>query len=214
MSGENTYGLTQFPSVSYVNDGLHDAITIVVYKTKRPAFVSDCKRKLVVIDQAHLFYLGSVIHVVQKNGMGEYFGFFCRGNLYCCGSHFYCDFRVLMRQLQRVVEHLQILVQAQRRAGQLLLVQFYVVVQLRRGVDEYQFSVALQRRQVAIVELGVLAHPAVAVVDVSGVDLLVRRRRQAVEPLLQELCSESVVRTGVGEIDHELERGVAERFQG
>lgn len=47
-----------------------------------------------------------------------------------------------------------------------------------------------QRREYGLVELGVLAHPAVAVVDVARVHVAVRHFGQHAEPLLKEVRPE------------------------
>lgn len=52
-----------------------------------------------------------------------------------------------MRQLEGVVEHLQVFLQGQRGRGQLLLVGLDVLGQLRRRVDELEPLAALQPRQ-------------------------------------------------------------------
>lgn len=62
-------------------------------------------------------------------------------------------------------------------------------------------------------KLGVLTHPTVAVVNVGGVDVHIGDFWQHVEPFLEELGAEPVVRTCVCEIHHELKRRMAEGFQ-
>ena len=82
---------------------------------------------------------------------------------------------------------LKIFIQRQGTARQLLLVRRYVIIQPARRVYEYQLAVVLQRHQDALVELCVLAHPGVAVVQVGLRDVLVCHVRQHHEPLLQKL---------------------------
>ena len=82
---------------------------------------------------------------------------------------------------------LKIFIKRQSTAWQLLLVRRYVIIQPARRVYEYQLAVVLQRHQDALVELCVLAHPGVAVVQVGLRDVLVRHVRQHHEPLLQKL---------------------------
>ena len=65
------------------------------------------------------------------------------------------------------------------------------VVEPGRGLDEGDLLVALDGREDALVELGVLAHPRVAVVDERVAEVLGGDRRQDHEPLLKELRAES-----------------------
>jgi len=63
------------------------------------------------------------------------------------------------------------------------------------------------------VELGIFAHPRVTVIDVHSMDIFVGYRGQDIKPLLQKLCAEPIIRTGVRKIDDHLEGRVAEWFQ-
>ncbi|MFN9903429.1 MAG: hypothetical protein ACK55Z_32580, partial [bacterium] len=88
------------------------------------------------------------------------------------------------------------------------------VIEPAGRVDENNLAVALQRHENAVVELGVLPHPGVAVVQVGQVDVLVGHLRQHDKPLLEEFRAKSVVGAGVREVHHQLERLVAEGLQG
>ena len=63
-------------------------------------------------------------------------------------------------------------------------------------------------------ELGVLAYPRVAVVQVGRMDVLVRHLRQDHKPFLQEFGAETVVRTSVCKVHDQLEGFMAEWLQG
>lgn len=60
---------------------------------------------------------------------------------------------------------------------------------------------------------GILSDPRVAVVDVARMNVLVSNLRKDDKPLLEELGSETVVRAGVREVDHQLKRLATERFK-
>ena len=51
---------------------------------------------------------------------------------------------ITMRDIESIVEHSQILFQAQSGAGELLLLRFYVCIQLSSLIYEYQLSIVLQ----------------------------------------------------------------------
>lgn len=53
----NRIRLRQFPPRPDVDDGLHNAIAVVVDEREGARFVGDSKRELVVVYQADLFYL-------------------------------------------------------------------------------------------------------------------------------------------------------------
>ena len=60
---------------------------------------------------------------------------------------------------------------------------------------------------------GVFSDPSVAVVDVSGDDVLIDGLGHHDDPFGEELGAESVVRASVREVDDQLERLVGERLQ-
>ena len=73
-----------------------------------------------------------------------------------------------------------------------MLIERDEIIEPRRRLDERDLLVALDRRKDALVELCVLAHPRVAVVDERVAQVLGRDRGQHHEPLLQELGAEPV----------------------
>ena len=56
-----------------MNYALNNGITIVVDKGQRPGLVGNGQGELVVVDQADLLNLASVVHVVQKDGDAQHF---------------------------------------------------------------------------------------------------------------------------------------------
>ena len=60
---------------------------------------------------------------------------------------------------------------------------------------------------------GIFADPGIAVVNVRGVNILIGDGRKDDEPLLEEFSAESIVGTGVREIDDQFERFAAEGLQ-
>lgn len=146
--------------------------------------------------------------------MREHFALVSGGDLDGGGADFDGNFGVLVREFESAGEDLEVLVEGQRCSGQFLLLGVDELVEPVRAVDEDDLAVAFERRYYAVVKLGVFAHPAVAVVDVSCVDVLVGYLGEDVEPFLEEFGTESVVRTGVSEVEHQLEWRVTEWFQG
>ena len=61
--------------------------------------------------------------------------------------------------------------------------------------------------------LGVLSDPSVAVVNVSGDEILVDRFRHDYDPFGEEFGAESVVGASVSEVDDQLEGFVSEGLQ-
>ena len=70
-------------------------------------------------------------------------------------------------------------------------IKIQIIFKPARRVNEDYFPVSFEACEDSIVELGVLANPRVAVVDVGGSDVLVRDVRQNDKPLLKKLGSES-----------------------
>ena len=62
-------------------------------------------------------------------------------------------------------------------------------------------------------ELGVLSHPGIAVVNIDHVDLLKSDGRKDHKPLLQKFRSEAILRARVGEVNHDVVAFVKVRFQ-
>ena len=60
---------------------------------------------------------------------------------------------------------------------------------------------------------GVLANPAIAVVDVGCVNVVISNLRQNVKPLLQKFRTEAVVRTRVRKVDDKLKWRVTKWFE-
>lgn len=116
------------------------------------------------------------------------------------------DLGVLVRQLESVVEHLQVLLQGEGGGGQLLLVRLDVLGQPGGRVDEQQLLAALEAREQPLVVLGVLAHPRVAVVHKHGRHVLIGKIREDHKPLGEEISLEAIAWANVGEVHHNLIR--------
>ena len=209
----NGIGLGQFPAGANVNDRLDDVVTVVVNERQRTRFVGDGQGELVVIDQTDFFDLRGVVDVVQQHAVSEDFGLLARGHLNGLRADFDRHFRVLVRQLQGVVEDFQVFFQGESVSGELLLLQIDEVVQSRDVIEKDQLSRAFERGENAIVILGVLSDPGVAVVDVTRLEIVVETVGHADEPLGEIVGLEAVVRAGVSEVHHQLEGLALERFQ-
>ena len=75
------YWLWKCPTSSDVDDGLDDALAIVVYETEWAAFVCDGQRELIVVNETNLFDLRRVVHVVQDHLVAEHAQFVCGRHL-------------------------------------------------------------------------------------------------------------------------------------
>jgi len=115
-----------------MNDALYDGVAVVVDEGERPGLVGDGQRELVVVDQADFFDLGCVVDVVEEAGDAQHLGLFGAGDLDGAGADLDVDLGVLVREFERVVEHLQVFVEGQGRAGKLLLIRSDVVVEPAR----------------------------------------------------------------------------------
>jgi hypothetical protein len=71
-------------------------------------FIADRQREVIVVDETHFFDLGRVINIVEQNTVPEHFRLFTRRHLNRLRSDSDRHFRVLVRQVQRVVEHFEI----------------------------------------------------------------------------------------------------------
>ena len=62
-------------------------VAVVVDERERPTLIGDGERELVVVHQANFLDLGSVINVVQKDGVTQDFCFLRRRHLNRVGTH-------------------------------------------------------------------------------------------------------------------------------
>lgn len=79
-----------------------------------------------------------------------------------------------------------------------------MLCQLSRGVDELEPFTALESRQQPLMILGVLPYPSVAVVDVDGGYILIRKARKHNKPLGQKVSLETVAWADMCQVDHYL----------
>lgn len=112
------------------------------------------------------------------------------------------------------MKHFEVLLQAERGSGKLLLVWLDVLGQPGGGVDEQQLLAALQAGQEPLVVLGVLPHPRVAVVDVDGRYVLVGEPREDDEPFGKEVRLKAVAGAGVSQVHYYLIRFGIVGFEG
>ena len=94
-----------------MNDALHDGIAIVVNEGQRSGLVCDGQRELIVVHQTNFLDLGRVVDVVEKAGDAENFRLFSASDLDGGRPDLDVDLGVLVGELERVVEHLQVFVE-------------------------------------------------------------------------------------------------------